>query len=91
MQVKSSYGVSPGNKGATALVAQPSAPGPGVSTLSNVSNLDATGLRIVKRGCVVEWPGGATARVARVRLGSFWADGYTEPSFTPCSRVKVVS
>lgn len=33
MQVKPSYGVSPGNKGATTLVAQSVAPGPGVSTL----------------------------------------------------------
>lgn len=63
-------------------------PGPKGSTRSN---LDSTGLRVVKRGSVVEWAGGATARVCKVRLGSFWAEGYAAPSFTPCNRVRVVS
>lgn len=73
MRVKESYGVSLGNKGAAALVAQSSASGPGVPTLKK-SNFDSTGLRVVKRGCVVEFPGGATARVTRVRLGRFHVD-----------------
>lgn len=55
------------------------------------SNLDSTGRNVVKRGCVIQWPSGATARVVKVRLGSFWADGYVTPSFTPCNRVRVVS
>lgn len=77
-----------GENDAAALVAQPVASGPGVCTSSN---LDSTGMRCVKRGSVVEYPGGFTARVVRVRLGSFWADGYASPSFTPCSRVRVIS
>lgn len=61
-----------------------------------LSNLDSTGLRVVAKGCTVEFPGGARAVVARVRLGEFWplfdADIYsTRPSFTRCNRVRVVS
>lgn len=65
MQVKTSYGVSPGNKGAAALVAQSSASGPGVSTLSN---LDSTRMHIVKRGVKVSYQG-VRAFVARVSRG----------------------
>ena len=89
MQATPSYEVSPGNKGATVLVAQPLASGPGVLTPSRVSNLDLTGMRIVKRGCVVEFPGGSTARVARVRLGYFFAD--VAPAPHPCRSVRVVA
>lgn len=85
MQVKESYGVSQGFKGATSPVARQVAPRPGVST----SNLDSTRRTIVRRGCVVEFPGGCTARVARVRLGFFCADVAT--AFHPCSSVKVVA
>lgn len=70
MQVNPSYGVSPGNNGAASSVARQVSSGPGVST----SNLDSTRTRIVKRGCVVEFPGGATARVAKVRLGYLIVD-----------------
>lgn len=87
MQVNPPYGVSQGFKGATSPVARQAVPRPGVST----SNLDSTRMRVVKRGCVVEYPGGFTARVARVRLGSFWAEGHDTPSFTPCNRVRVVA
>lgn len=38
------------------------------------SNLDSTGLRLVRRGSVVRFPGGATCRVSRVRCGVFAAD-----------------
>lgn len=91
MQVKASYGVSPGNNGAAALVAQSSVPGPGVST---PSNLDSTRMRVVKRGCVVEFPGGATARVARVRSGLFYTEARVPGTgfrFHPCRVVRVVS
>lgn len=88
MQVTPLYGVSRGCNGATSSVARQAAPGLGVST---PSNLDATRMRVVKRGCVVEFPGGHRVRVARVRLGSFWPDGLDSPSFTPCCRVKVVA
>lgn len=86
MQVKAFYGVSRGFKGATSPVARQVAPRPGVSTSSN---LDSTRMRVVKRGCVVEFPGGSTARVARVRLGYFCAD--VAAAFHPCHLVRVVS
>lgn len=86
MQVKPSYGVTQGFKGATSPVARQVAPRPGVST---PSNLDSTRRAIVKRGCVVEFPGGCTARVARVRLGYFCSDVATASH--PCSSVRVVS
>jgi hypothetical protein len=58
------------------------------------SNLDATGMRIVRKGCVVEYPkSGCTARVVKVRLGQFWPAGKADgaPSFLPCSQVRVVA
>lgn len=64
-------------------------PGPGACIPSKFSNLDCSGLRIVKRGCVVEFPGGATARVTRVRNGQFWHCGRF--SFTPCRSVRVIA
>lgn len=70
MQVNLSYGVSPGNNGAASSVARQVSSGPGVST----SNLDSTRTRLVKRGSVVEFPGGASARVCRVRAGYFYTD-----------------
>lgn len=88
MQVKSLLRGPSGENGTADAVAGKAAPGPRVST---PSNLDCTRMRVVKRGCVVEFPGGATARVSKVRLGSFWADGYCAPSITPCSGVRVVS
>lgn len=76
-----------GHNGAAPVVAHGQAkPGLRVSTLSN---LDSTRRRVVKRGCVVEFPGGCTARVARVRLGFFCADVAT--ALHPCSSVKVVA
>jgi hypothetical protein len=55
------------------------------------SNLDATGLRVVRKGCVVEFPHtGQRETVVRVRMGSFWVPGFSSPAFTPCSRVQVV-
>lgn len=89
MQVKSLLRTPSGVNGAAPCGSSLAAnPGPRAST---PSNLDSTRMRVVKRGCVVEFPSGATARVSKVRLGSFWADGYTSPSFTPCNCVRVVS
>lgn len=68
MQVKPVYGVSQGCNGVASPVARQVAPGPGVSTLSN---LDFTRMRIVKRGCVVSYHG-LRCKVERVRQGHFW-------------------
>lgn len=90
MQVNPSYGVSQGNNGAVLSVARQASSGPGVST----SNLDSTRTRIVKRGCVVEFPGGATARVARVRAGLFYTDARVPGTgfrFHPCRIVRVIA
>jgi len=90
MKVLPSYGVSSGENGSALSVARQVVPGPGVST----SNLDSTRVRLVKRGSVVEWPGGhgITSRVARVRLGYFWPDpGDFGAKATPCSVVRVVA
>lgn len=95
MQVESKYGVSPGTKGAAGLVAQSSASGPGVST---PSNLDCTGMRIVKRGCVVSYHG-LRCKVDRVRAGFFWGQtldvmGRPVPRATlaeACAHVQVVA
>lgn len=50
--------------------------GQGVCTLpwavASKSNLDSSGLRIVRKGSVVRFFGGSTAKVARVRGGRFW-------------------
>lgn len=65
-------------------------------------NVDVTGKRVVRAGCVVEFTGGANGangsplvaqrvRVDRVRDGSFWCLGWATPAFTPCCRVRVVS
>lgn len=54
-------------------------------------NLDSTGLRVVKKGCLVEFPGGAVATVKHVRQGTLSTE--TVPgklSKTPCNRVRVV-
>lgn len=85
MQVNLSYGVSPGNNGAASSVARQASSGPGVST----SNLDSTRTRVVKRGSVVEFRGGATARVVRVRLGWLWTPFSASCGF-PCSEVRVI-
>ena len=85
-----------GVNGAASVVAHSASnPGPRAST---PSNLDSTRTRIVKRGCVVEFPGGATARVVKVRLGAFWASssaprysGYRSESGYSCSSVRVLS
>lgn len=53
------------------------------------SNLDSTGRAIVKRGCVVQFPGGATARVARVRAGNFFPE--TCKCMTACDFVRVIA
>lgn len=59
----------------------------------NASNLDVTRSRIVRKGCVVEFPGGVRATVTAVRMGRFWHLGgmQTAASFTPCASVRVVS
>lgn len=55
------------------------------------SNLDSTRRAAVKKGCVVEFPGGATARVSRVRLGWFWTYMTAQRDYFACSEVKVLS
>lgn len=89
MQVTPPYGVSQGFKGATSPVARQAAPRPGVST----SNLDCTRMRVVKRGSLVEFPGGATTRVARVRLGVFFPECRLSAEGFPhlCSSVRVIA
>ena len=58
----------------------------------NVSNLDSTGMRIVKRGCVIQYVTGATARVARVRLGYAYMQATPgRPSYSRCNNLLVVS
>lgn len=59
----------------------------------NASNLDVTRSRIVRKGCVVEFPGGVRATVTAVRMGRFWHLGgmQTHASYTPCASVRVVS
>ena len=91
MQVKSLLRGPSGVNGAASVVAHAANPGPRVSTLSN---LDSTRQRVVKRGSVVEFPGGhgITSRVARVRLGYFWPElGEFGARRTPCSVVKVLA
>lgn len=50
--------------------------GLGVCTLpwavSSKSNLDSSGVRLVRKGVSVRFRGGCTARVSRVRMGVFW-------------------
>lgn len=91
MQEKPALRGPRGANDAAALVAQPVVSGPGVCTSSN---LDSTRTRIVKRGCVVEFPGGATARVARVRAGLFYTDARVPGTgfrFHPCRIVRVIA
>ena len=59
-------------------------------TDSQPSNLDRAGVP-VKRGALVEFSGGAVARVSWVRLGRFATDVTHHTSGTPCSRVKVIT
>lgn len=58
-----------------------------------LSNLDCTRRAVVKKGCVVEFLGGARAHVQRVRLGELWTT--THPNcrvaFHRCADVRVVS
>ena len=57
------------------------------------SNLDSSGLRIVRKGSVVRFRGGSVAVVARVRGGRFWTvTGASEGSdwFHHCCIVTVV-
>lgn len=58
------------------------------------SNLDCTGRQIVRKGRIVQFASGATARVAVVRLGYFVPDvlpqGKRHFSATPCNDVRVV-
>lgn len=54
------------------------------------SNLDSSRARIVRKGCKVRFPGGATATVSRVRMGEFWTlVGVVKP--WPCDFVTVIS
>lgn len=97
MQVLKSFDCPPaGVNGAASALTRGANPGQRVGSLSNV---DCSGRRIVKRGAVVEFPGGATARVSRVRLGVFVTD---VPCISPgdtrafhsghrCCAVKVVA
>lgn len=66
-------------------------PTPAVKPM-HTSNLDRTRSRVVKKGCLVEFPGGATARVYAVRLGRFSTT--TAPvrmSFSSCADVRVIA
>ena len=69
-----------------------SATGANRRTAAQSSNLDATGHQIVKRGCIVEYPGGARGTVGRVRMGKF-ASNVTPGhwSMTPCNKVVVIT
>lgn len=87
MQVQSFCPPS-GVNGAASAVARKAVPGQKAGT---PSNLDCTGLRIVKRGSVVQFSSGATCRVARVRLGQFWPCGLGRMSFTDCRSVRVIA
>lgn len=83
-----------GVNGSAFAVARGAGPGLGASTPPKLSNLDCTGMRVVKRGCVVEFPGGATATVARVRLGIFYTDARVSGTgfrFHPCRLVRVIA
>lgn len=53
-----------------------------------LSNLDCTRRKAVKKGCVVQFESGGTARVSTVRLGYFRTVHHTYEF--PCSRVKVI-
>jgi hypothetical protein len=55
------------------------------------SNLDASGMRLVRKGAVVMFRGGFTARVARVRLGHFYTElGIGSRFEWPCRYVQVI-
>ena len=58
---------SPAATGVAPAVVASAKPGQGVG-----SNLDATGRRIIKKGCTVSY-GGLRYVVARIRLGQIWA------------------
>lgn len=89
MQV-SQFRTPSGVNGAASVVAHSKA-NPGLRA-STPSNLDSTGRCVVKRGSVVKFPGGATGRVSRVRLGYFWTDlGLMTHRPFSCARVSVVS
>jgi hypothetical protein len=60
-------------------------------TTGQKSNLDCTRRRAVKKGCVVQFRGGATVRVQRVRLGLFWTECSHFDTFFTCAEVKVLS
>jgi hypothetical protein len=56
-----------------------------------LSNLDATGMRLVRKGAVVMFRGGFTTRVARVRLGHFYTElGIGSRFDWPCRYVQVI-
>jgi hypothetical protein len=56
------------------------------------SNLDASGTRVVRKGSVVEFRGGARGTVTKVRLGHFWHGGcHTRCSYEQCADVRVVA
>lgn len=54
-----------------------------------LSNLDCTRRAVVKKGCVVQFETGATARVSVVRVGYFRT--VHNIAQHACSRVKVVT
>lgn len=54
------------------------------SPFSKRSNLDCTGMRLVRKGCAVKFFGGARARVVRVRLGMLWTDAAVGPRSKRC-------
>lgn len=53
-------------------------------------NNDSTGNRQVKAGCLVQYPGGAIAKVSWVRCGYFATEITHHTSGKRCNEVKVV-
>lgn len=61
-----------------------------ITASSKLSNLDCTRRAAVRKGSVVEFPGGATVRVSRVRLGWFWTCAAAQRDYFACGEVKVI-
>ena len=59
-------------------------------TTRNLRNLDSTGTKAVRKGCVIEWPGGFTATVTRVCNGRFSTSTTHHFSLSACSSVRVI-
>lgn len=94
MQVQSDLRTPSGVNGAASLVAQSVAPGLRVSTPPKFSNLDCSGLRLVKRGRTVRTSKGhGPGKVVKVRTGSAlvaWSGGALYPNWWPCRLLAVL-